>query len=58
MDKLPIAKILNEEDGGYTINAEVFGSGVDMRLRSPGINVRIMENGKGRDWWIFILWIY
>lgn len=46
LDRLPTAKILDEEDGVYTINAEVFGSGIDMWLRSQGSNVRIMENGK------------
>lgn len=46
LDRLPTAKILNEDDGVYTINAEVFGSGIDMWLRSQGSNVRIMENGK------------
>lgn len=46
LDRLPTAKILNEEDGAYTINAEVFGSGVDMWLRSQGNNVRIVESEK------------
>lgn len=46
LDRLPTAKILNEEDGAYTINAEVFGSGIDMWLRSQGNNVRIVESGK------------
>lgn len=41
LDRLPTAKILNEEDGAYTINAEVFGSGINMWLRSQGNNVRI-----------------
>lgn len=46
LDRLPTAKILNEEDGAYTINAEVFGSGINMWLRSQGNNVRIVESGK------------
>lgn len=46
LDRLPTAKILNEEDGAYTIHAEVFGSGIDMWLRSQGNHVRIMESGK------------
>lgn len=36
LDKLPTAKILDEEDGAYTISAEVFGKGIDMWLRSQG----------------------
>ena len=35
-DRLPTAKILSEENGVYTISAEVFGSGIDMWLRSQG----------------------
>lgn len=36
LDRLPTAKILDEEDGAYTISAEVFGKGIDMWLRSQG----------------------
>jgi predicted DNA-binding transcriptional regulator YafY len=36
LDRLPTAKILNEDNGVYTISAEVFGKGIDMWLRSQG----------------------
>ncbi len=36
LDRLPTAKILSENDGRYLIQAEVFGDGVDMWLRSQG----------------------
>ncbi len=36
LDRLPTAKILHEENGIYTIEAETFGKGVDMWLRSQG----------------------
>ena len=36
LDRLPTAKVLNEEDGVYIIQAEVFGDGIDMWLRSQG----------------------
>lgn len=36
LDRLPTAKIEKEEDGVYTISAEVFGDGIDMWLRSQG----------------------
>jgi len=42
LDRLPTAKILNEEDGVYTITAEVFGKGIDMWLRSQGDNVQLI----------------
>ena len=42
LDRLPTAKILDEENGVYTVCAEVFGDGVDMWLRSQGENVRLI----------------
>jgi predicted DNA-binding transcriptional regulator YafY len=36
LDRLPTAKILDEDNGAYTVSAEVFGSGIDMWLRSQG----------------------
>jgi hypothetical protein len=33
LDRLPTAKILSENEGVYTISAEVFGDGVDMWLK-------------------------
>lgn len=43
LDKLPTAKILDETDGVYTIEAEVFGDGIDMWLKSQGENVEVMK---------------
>ena len=34
LDRLPTAEILEEEDGVYLVEAEVFGQGVEMWLRS------------------------
>ncbi len=42
LDRLPMAKILSEEDGKYVISAEVFGDGIDMWLRSQGDRVKIL----------------
>ena len=36
LDRLPTAKILSEENGTYQIEAEVYGKGVEMWLRSQG----------------------
>ena len=41
LDRLPTAKILEEEDGVFTISAEVFGKGIDMWLRSQGEKVEV-----------------
>ncbi len=40
LDRLPTARVLSEQDGAYTIEAEVFGDGIDMWLRSQGERVR------------------
>lgn len=42
LDRLPTAKILSEEDGIYTIAAEVFGKGIEMWLRSQGDNIVLL----------------
>ncbi len=39
IDRLPTAKILSEENGVYTIEAETFGTGIEMWLRSQGDNI-------------------
>lgn len=36
LDRLPTAKILDEDNGVYTVSAEVFGKGIDIWLRSQG----------------------
>ena len=42
LDRLPTANIVNEDDGTFTISAEVFGKGIDMWLRSQGDNVQLI----------------
>lgn len=36
LDRLPTAEVLSEADGVYTVEAEVFGQGIDMWMRSQG----------------------
>jgi hypothetical protein len=43
LDRLPTAIILDEDDGTYTISAEVFGKGIDMWLRSQGDNIELVR---------------
>lgn len=43
LDRLPTAKVLSEEEGKYVVQAEVFGKGIDMWLRSQGERVRVVE---------------
>ena len=42
LDRLPTAQIMDEDNGVYTIQAEVFGDGVDMWLRSQGDMVSML----------------
>ena len=43
LDRLPTAKIVDEEDGKYIVSAEVFGKGIDMWLRSQGDFVEVIS---------------
>ena len=42
LDRLPTAQVLSEEDGIYTVQAEVFGKGIDMWIRSQGDMIEMM----------------
>lgn len=42
LDRLPTAKILEAGDGYYIVQAEVFGTGIEMWLRSQGDKVEIL----------------
>lgn len=44
LDKLPTAEVLSERDGNYIIRVEVYGSGIDMWLKSQGDKVEILTN--------------
>lgn len=39
-DRLPTAKVTQNKDGTYDVEAEVFGDGIDMWLRSQGEDVK------------------
>ena len=43
LDRLPTAQILDKDESGYTVSAEVFGSGIDMWLRSQGELVDVIS---------------
>jgi len=44
LDRLPTAKIVTEDNGAYIVYAEVFGTGIDMWLRSQGDYIEIIDN--------------
>ena len=43
LDRLPTAQILQQGKIGWIVSAEVFGSGIDMWLRSQGDAVVLLE---------------
>ena len=43
LDRLPTARILNEEQGMFTVSAEVFGKGIEMWIRSQGELIEMIE---------------
>ena len=43
LDRLPTAQILKHDETGYLIDAEVFGDGVDMWVRSQGESIMLIK---------------
>lgn len=43
LDRLPTAVIIDEQDGAYTVQAEVFGKGIEMWMRSQGDYIHLLE---------------
>lgn len=43
LDRLPTAEIVDQDDEGWTVRAEVFGKGIDMWIRSQGDSVTVVE---------------
>ena len=44
LDRLPTAKVLHQDDKGYLIEAEAYGEGLNMWLRSQGEWVEVVSN--------------
>lgn len=42
LDRLPTAEIVEQGEDGWIIEAEVFGKGIDMWLRSQGENIKVI----------------
>lgn len=43
LDRLPTARILSESSDGYIVEAEVFGKGIDMWIKSQGEHISLVE---------------
>lgn len=44
LDRLPTARILDQDNEGWTVEAEVFGKGIEMWVRSQGEYISLQEN--------------
>lgn len=42
LDRLPTARILDQDNEGWTVEAEVFGKGIEMWVRSQGEYIQLM----------------
>jgi hypothetical protein len=42
LDRLPTAQVMEQDETGWIISAEVYGAGVDMWLRSQGEYVEVL----------------
>ena len=45
LDRFPTAKVLQHDDKGWLIQAEVYGDGVDIWLRSQGDLLEVADGG-------------
>ena len=46
LDRFPTAEIIEHDDSGWTIKAEVYGDGVDIWLRGQGDVIEVIDGGK------------
>ena len=44
LDRLPTAQIVQQDETGWTVTAEVFGKGIDMWLRSQGNYITVLND--------------
>ncbi len=46
LDRVPTAKVISEENGVYTVEAETYGNGIEMWLRTQGDNIELIKEEK------------
>ena len=46
LDRFPTAEILQHDDNGWLVKAEVYGDGVDIWLRGQGDLIEVVDGGK------------
>ena len=52
LDKLPMAKVVEEKEGVYTVKAETFGKGILMWLLSQGSYIKVLKPQELREQWL------
>ena len=52
LDKLPMAKVVEEKEGVYTVKAETFGKGILMWLLSQGSKVEVIGPEELKTEWL------
>ena len=43
LDRFPTAEVIEHDETGWTITAEVYGDGVDIWLRGQGDNIEVLR---------------
>ena len=46
LDRFPTAEVLQHDDKGWLVKAEVYGDGVDIWLRGQGDLIEVVDGGK------------
>lgn len=46
LDRFPTAEIIEHDESGWTVKAEVYGDGVDIWLRGQGDALEIIDEGR------------
>lgn len=46
LDRFPTANIIKHDENGWLIKAEIYGDGVDIRLRGQGDIIEVIDDGK------------
>jgi len=50
LDRFPTAEIINHDERGWHIRAEVYGDGVDIWLRGQGDIIEVIDDGKNKSY--------
>ena len=49
LDRLPTAEIISQDENGWTVEAEVFGKGIEMWIKSQGRQIEVITPETRKD---------